>query len=68
MWIVVFLAILPFIRRKRTSAVIRKIIRQNRENGGVKELAVNLNYVTRIRQYPGKKNGRKKKILVGTSP
>ena len=108
-WIVVFLFLLTFISRKRTSAaILRRIKRknQNEENTVMKELAkrfigeeciiytlvsfdgalqgvirevedggmivekasgereaVNLDYVVRIRQYPRKKNGRKKNIF-----
>lgn len=110
LWIVIFLIILLFIRRKRASAVMRKMIKQKnqkRENAVMKELAkrfigeeciiytitsldgsvsgviretadggiiiekssgeteaVNLDYVTRIRQYPRKKNGKKKNLVI----
>ena len=108
LWIVIFLIVLLFIRRERASAVMRKMIKnQKRENAVMKELAkrfigeeciiytitsldggisgvirettdggiiiekssgeteaVNLDYVTRIRQYPRKKNGKKKNLVI----
>ena len=73
-WIVVILIIFWWIRKRRQTAAavwqIQNRRKQNKEifvmvierNTGEREI-INLDFVTRIRQYPKKKNGKKKSVV-----